>query len=697
VSIAAMVALFLCVLAFSVFNTVREADAVDAERSRQAVSAAVQGEIDKLVSIADDNGVWDDAARVAYGGLTDTDFLWGSWGVSTAEAKLFDTVFIVDHGGAPLFAYHKGRPIRLDPSVEYGRSFDAMLAQMDRGETAAGGIARTREGLVVLGVSDILPTSPSLNHLVPATGAFRIAFAKPFDAKTAGQIGKALLLEDARLGADDRSAVAVRLKDAAGANVGYLTWSASRPGLSALERALPWIALAAVLHLLIAGLVTWQAAGSARRLAAEALSDSLSGLPNRRALRRGLKTQLARGERLGLAMIDLDGFKEINDNFGHSVGDRLIKLVAELLTRLAGKDAMVSRLGGDEFAVLAAGQNALVTLERISQALLDHVARPFRIDERTVLVGASIGLASAGIREFDASEMMRRADVAMYAAKAAGKMRLYWYDEMLDQQRASAQVIESELKAAIEADGFDIVYQPVLNVKSGAIEAVEALLRWQSPTRGEVCPSEFIPVAEETGLIDRIGMLVLRRACADALDWDGVRLAVNVSPAQLRNPDFAPMLSALLEEIGFPPSRLELEITETYLVDEAARARKVIAAIQATGVAVALDDFGSGFASMNFLRTFGLTRFKIDGALTAEAARTVEGEAIVQATIIVAHTLGIQIAAEGIETETQADLMRIAGCDELQGWLISRPIAAREIGERLVSEGPLSGRRLRVV
>lgn len=696
-SIIAMTVLFLAVLAFSVFNTAREADAVDAARTRQAVSAAVQGEVDKIVVMAEDNAIWDDATRAVYGGFSDTEFLWSSWGVSTAEAKNFDTAIVLDERGQAVFAYRQGRTVRVDPRVEYGGAIDALLRRLDRARSPVGGIARTRDGLVLLGMSEVLPTSPALNDLIPKTGAYRLVFAEPFDSRTAARVGQALLLDNMRLEAPAGEAIGIDVKDASGHAVATLSWSPPRPGNHALQSALPWIVLAAFLHLLVALLVSMQSVASVKRLFADAFSDSLSGLPNRRALRRELEMRLARRELLGLALIDLDGFKGINDNFGHNVGDRLIKLMSELLTSLAGDDAMVARLGGDEFAVLASGPRALATLEHVSQALLDHVARPFRIDERTVLVGSSIGLASAGISQFDASELMRRADVAMYAAKRAGKMRLQWYDEALDQAQASARTIEKELRATIEAEGFDIVYQPVLGVESQTVEAVEALLRWRSPTRGEVCPSEFIPVAEETGLIDRIGMVVLRRACADALAWPGVRLAVNVSPAQLRNPDFIAQLSTTLEETGFPASRLELEITEAYLLADVMTARKGISAIQALGVAVALDDFGNGFASMHFLRRFGFARFKIDGSLIAEAARTAEGRAIVQATISVAHTLGIQVTAEGIETQGQADLMRIAGCDQLQGWLIARAASAEEIAEKLLVDGPASGRRLRLI
>jgi len=276
----------------------------------------------------------------------------------------------------------------------------------------------------------------------------------------------------------------------------------------------------------------------------------------------------------------------------------------------------------------------------------------------------------------------------MYSAKHAGKMRLAWYDEMLDQKQAIAHTIELELRLAIDTEDFEIVYQPVVGIHDKRIVAVEALLRWVSPTRGIVSPSEFIPVAEETGLIDRMGMIVLRRACRDALDWGDIRVAVNVSAAQLRNPEFSSELNRVLDETGFPAERLELEITEAYLVYDADSASRVLDEIRALGVGVALDDYGTGHASIGFLRQFSFSKVKLDRSLVAEAGLNEEARTVVQANIAVARALNVAVAAEGVETEDQADMMRVAGCDQLQGWLFSRPITATEVAARVLKDYP---------
>ena len=692
-----MVVLFIAVLGLSLVHTINEADAVDTERTRQAVNAAVDAQIQQIVIMADDNAVWDDATKAVYGGMVDKDFFWSSWGISTAESKNYDTAIVLDHQNRPLLAYHRGRAVRLDPASEYGAAFAALEAELDRKKQAIGGIASTRGGLVLMAMADIVPTDPTLDRLVPRTGAYRLFFTRPFEQASADAIGRSLFLENMALSRKAVSNAGIAVHDTTGQAVAALNWTPAHPGVKALGRALPWIALGALIHLMIGILVSRQALRSVRKLAEQAFVDSLSKLPNRRALRQELEKRLKRRERLALALIDLDGFKGINDNYGHNVGDRLIKIIAELLTRLVGDRGMIARLGGDEFAVMIAGSGAVGDLQDIARALLAELSRPFRIDERTVLIGASIGLASVSLNDLDDSELMRRADVAMYAAKRAGKMRMSWYDEMLDQKQAVAHTLEMELRAAIETEAFDLVYQPMVDIADRKIVAVEALLRWASPTRGEVDPSEFIPIAEETGLIDRMGMIVLRRACREGLDWGNLHVAINVSAAQLRNPEFASELGKVLEETGFPAQRLELEIGEAYLLYDPDTARRVLHKVRALGVSISLDDFGTGYASIGFLRKFAFNKIKLDQSLVREAEQSETVRTVVQASIAVGRALEMAISAEGVETDAQADMMRIAGCDQMQGWLVSKAVSAEEVADRLHADFPEGGSRLRAV
>lgn len=681
--VIAVILLFAAVLAFSVVHTAREANRAGDDRTSQMVATALTGEVDHMVMIAEDNAQWDEAARAVYGPQVNYQFLWNAWGVSTSEAKNFAAVAVVDHAGKTLGAFRRGRAVHTELRKEFGRSIDALIAKAKSSQAAVGGVVSTPKGLMIVGVSPIFGTSAAIDELTPSHDYSSLILAQPIDQAKLTELSRQLLVNNLKLsptGADQNS---VPITDPNGKAIAALVWQSSNIGFGALWIALPMILFACILHILFAAVIVSRAFHLVKRLQSDAMIDSLSNLPNRRALRINLSVRLARDERLALAMIDLDGFKTINDNFGHAVGDRLIKSVAELLVDVVGDEGMVARLGGDEFAILLNGSACVSRIEKLSQTILGHLSRPFRIDERTVLVGASIGLASASLSESDASEFMRHADVAMYTAKRSGKMRLCWYDENLDQRQATARTIETELRASIESGSFDLVYQPVLSAANQHIVGAEALLRWVSPTRGDVGPAEFVPIAEETGLIDRIGMIALRRACTDGLAWPSLTVSINISAAQLRNPDFVAHLGAVIAETGFPGHRLMLEITDSYLLYDPENATKVIVAIKALGVGVAIDDFGTGRASIAFLRSFNIDRIKLDRSLVAEACTTATGLVLVNAITTMARTLCLSVCAEGIEAHGQAEMMHVAGCDQLQGWYFSRALSAHDITERL--------------
>ena len=410
------------------------------------------------------------------------------------------------------------------------------------------------------------------------------------------------------------------------------------------------------------------------------LTDSLSGVPNRRALHHDVARLAGEEDEVALSLIDLDGFKAVNDHYGHFVGDKLIKRCAELLRELCGSDAYFYRLGGDEFAIVVIGPIAGNILESTCRRLLEKLAKPVTIDDRKISIGASIGLArSTKEAPFASSELLRQADVAMYASKTGGKMRCTWFNEEFDKAREKAREVENELRVALARDEFCMNYQPLVDAASGEIVAVEALLRWNRGDREPIGPNLFIPVAEETGLINPIGRWVLHRACTDALDWPNIKLSVNVSPAQLRNPEFPIQLGHILEETNFPPEKLELEITETYLVGDPNVAGRALDMIRGFGVGVALDDFGTGYASIGFLRKFRFEKLKLDRSLIIDAADDDSSRAMMVSSIAVARAMNMGVTAEGVETQAQATLARTAGCDQMQGWLYYKAVPAAEV------------------
>ncbi|MEO6388772.1 MAG: bifunctional diguanylate cyclase/phosphodiesterase [Croceibacterium sp.] len=413
------------------------------------------------------------------------------------------------------------------------------------------------------------------------------------------------------------------------------------------------------------------------------LTDSLASMPNRRALhidyaRHGDEVDKA------LALIDLDGFKSINDQYGHVIGDRLIKACAVLLTEICGNEARAYRLGGDEFALLAVGRISGNILEGISYSLIARLAEAVEIDERKVIVGASIGLSRGLAREgLSSSELLRRSDIAMYVSKENGKNRCTWFSDSFDHSRDQNQHVEDELRAALESNELRLAYQPLVDAKNGSIVAVEALLRWKRADGTDISPVSFIPIAEKSGLIYPIGLWVLRTACREAMAWDGIKLSINVSPVQLRNPEFPIELGLILEETGFPASRLELEVTETYLVTDPVVANRNLDVIRKFGVGIALDDFGTGYASIGFLRNFRFEKLKIDRSMVVDAAMNSGSLAMMASSIAVARAMDMIVTAEGVETEAQADLVRSAGCDQIQGWYYYKATSAAEIGHRL--------------
>ena len=424
--------------------------------------------------------------------------------------------------------------------------------------------------------------------------------------------------------------------------------------------------------------------GHVRRLELLSNSDSLTRLPNRRALHTSIQREIRAEQEVALAMIDLDGFKLLNDHYGHFVGDAAIKEVGCILEQVCEGNAVVHRLGGDEYAILMSGNLSGTLLEGICRRVIERLAKPVAVEDRRLTLGASVGLARRLPHDsLTSSELLRRADVAMYASKRGGKMRCTWFSEAFDQSREQLKELDDELRVALAREEFRLNYQPLVDSRTRKVVAVECLLRWERPDGKNVGPNIFIPVAEESGLINAIGLWVLRQACKDALAWDDITLSVNISAAQLRNPEFPIQLGHILEETGFDAERLELEITETCLVLDPIVAERSLAVIRGFGVRVALDDFGTGYASIGFLRQFRFEKLKLDRSLVVQAGEDDASRAMMLSSITVARAMHMGVTAEGVETQEQADMVRAAGCDQIQGWLYFKAMPASEIAQHL--------------
>ena len=435
---------------------------------------------------------------------------------------------------------------------------------------------------------------------------------------------------------------------------------------------------AAVIFLVRLGLI------NVRRLEALGMRDSLTNLPNRRALHADMTRRCKSGEERAMALIDIDGFKLANDHYGHFVGDQMIKECARLFVEICGDEARCYRLGGDEFVIAKTGPLSGTILEGICRTMIDALEKPIAIEDRRISLGASIGLTRGdGTDGVDSSEMLRRCDVAALASKRGGKMRCTWFNEAFDRSRDAIREIDEELRVALAEEQFVLHYQPLVDARTREVVAVESLLRWNRPDGKSIGPHIFIPIAEESGLINAIGLWVLRQACIDALGWNTIKLSVNISAAQLRNPEFPIQLGDILEETEFPPERLELEITETSLVLDPTVAERSLDVIRGFGINVVLDDFGTGYASIGFLRQFRFEKLKLDRSLIVQAGEDDGSRAMMLSSITVARAMKMDVTAEGVETQEQADMVRAAGCDQIQGWLYFKAMPPEEIAQYL--------------
>jgi len=419
------------------------------------------------------------------------------------------------------------------------------------------------------------------------------------------------------------------------------------------------------------------------RVAHMARHDSLTDLPNRTLFREkmaeGLNQVAIAGGAMAVLCFDLDNFKTVNDRLGHAAGDRLLRWVAARLKENVGEHDTVARLGGDEFAVLQRGPQPQ-SAERLARRLVEIIGHPPPLESQSLHVGVSVGIAIAPDHGLDADELMKCADLALYQAKAKGRGAYQLFEPEMEEQARSRHALEHDLRGALEANQFHLVFQPQVRLDSTELTGFEALLRWRHPSRGLVSPAEFIPIAEETGLIVPIGEWVLRTACATAASWPEVTVAVNLSPVQFRSRGLVAMVTSALAEAGLPPQRLELEVTETALLDDSAATIGILHQLRALGVRVSLDDFGVGYSSLSYLRKFPFDRIKIDRSFVGTLGESPESVAIVRTIASLGSVLGVETTAEGVETIEQLDFVRECGCTAVQGYYFGKPCPAAEVG-----------------
>jgi diguanylate cyclase len=477
----------------------------------------------------------------------------------------------------------------------------------------------------------------------------------------------------------------------------YLSWSPDRPGDLIRKRLVPLTlfgsGLAAVLFaflLMHIRVIAKNLAHSEQEAQALLRRDPLSGLPNRSLFGERLDDELTRlprtGEGLAVLFLDLDRFKDVNDTFGHQAGDQLLKLAARRLEGLLRATDTLARFGGDEFAIIQTGLRSSQDAELLARRILESITRHFDIAEAPVTVGISIGVALAPEHGRDRETLMRLADTALYEAKSEGRNRYRFFQRQMDETIRMRKIVEDDLRKAIANDELVLHYQPVFSADGESIVALEALVRWPHPKQGMIPPASFIAMAEERGLIIPLGEWVLRRACEDARRWPHLRMAVNVSAIQFRHRDFVASVARVLKDTYFEASRLELELTEGVVVEDADAAEIAMIELRGLGVNLALDDFGTGYSSLIYLRRFAFDKIKIDRSFLQSMEATGESAILVHSIVHLGRALGLTVTAEGVETPEQHRFLQALGCHQLQGYLFSPPVTAEEIDRILMLE-----------
>lgn len=672
-------------------------DRMAIERERQAVAYALNARIDFLRILTRDYSVWDDAVRNV---VLKFDL---SWSDENIGVYLFDNHgmeynFIIDEAGRAVYAVVDGKHLdHPDASRLLGQEFEAasrtLLSSSQLGRAA--GATMTPRGLALFAASFI---QPSTNEVTMPRGVRRLLVtAKLVDQSVIEEVGQAAQGVHLKLQPASVAAASFPVRGFDGRPLGALIWTPQRPGTALWWAVIPWLAAFAGAVAALGAFVLLKARGAVTELVASegrsrhlAYHDSLTGLPNRRAFAAILNERGLSGAAYTLLYMDLDGFKEVNDAYGHATGDALLVHTAKRLRRILPKDGYLARLGGDEFAVVL---NGLLDEQQVSiwaERFVSDVRRPHELGGEPVVVGTSLGVAMAEPGS-DGDEVVRQADIAMYAAKARGRDSWCRFDPSLDDGRRDRKSLEGELRRAIANEQIDVVFQPIVRASDGTVTAVEALARWTHPERGPIAPDIFIPVAEESGVIVELGRYVLRTACLAAREWP-FKLAVNLSPAQFWDRGLVESVLDTLKACDFPADQLEFEITETYLLRRPEAAAEIISGLRRSGIKIALDDFGTGYASIGYLQRFELDFVKLDKSFVDNVATNTDAAEVAQAIIALGGALRLPIVAEGVETAAQAAILSTAGCSFLQGWHFGRPMKSAEVDATLIARPAESSR-----
>lgn len=708
------------VAAFGLYWTTSTSNAVSVEQQAQITKLGLTTSADQLSYEQQVIGRWDQRPRrLAEQPASGT---WYNAQVSAWASRMFkhDISFFVDAGNLPFYGYESGSSIgqpRLDRLATELKPMIASVRSQARARYPGGlSPATAPESPTELTQQDTVYESyvTLVDGRPAAASAMLFGSGVSADAAEVPVIVSVRFLDGtflremaewsmidsprySRLPSVKSDEAMVPFVDGQGQTVGYIIWKPDLPGSRILKILGPMFAALVLVMVGVMGLLLrslWRSGYglasamidlSASEAQAQHLAfhDVLTGLPNRALFQDRLEQAMAparRGEHCAILVLDLDRFKQVNDTMGHTAGDMLIRQFAARLSKIVRGADTVARIGGDEFTILLSEIHDSKGVNRLCQRILASVREPFDLLGSKVYVGVSIGVALAPEAGTDRGDVMRKADIALYRAKSEGKDCYRIFTPTMDETIKLRSELELGLRHALDSHTeLEVFYQPEVDAVSGKIVGLEALLRWQHPTRGTMLPQEFVSIAEDTGLISAIGEHVLAQACRVARNCPGLFIAVNLSPVQFRSTDLAARLIAITREAGCDPCQIELEITESVLLDENVNARDILAELREAGFRIALDDFGTGYSSLSYLRDFKVDKIKIDRSFTQNLGHDAEANAIVASVVTLGHAMGLTVSAEGVENSAQRQLLSLAGCNELQGFLFARAMPESEI------------------
>ncbi len=713
-SVATLGCAFVMVMAAAVavvMAITADANRLEAERQRDRIDAAIESQI-RLRELRFQSLAAAGDLQNSFNGADPLTALQTTLGRLGSRFLEFDGAYVVSASGR-VFAGIEGEGIsgqtgydglkHFSPSLPGGPGGPPLNRLPDtRGGPSMTSWSMTHDGFDTISVMTIeVPARPG--SLAQLLGPLQIVGYRRVTSTMLNDLSQRYRVSDIRIArdmpADPLARRAIPAPD--GSVRAWLSWTPDRPGDAMLRQFVWALAGVGVLFGGIFAFVVHRLRAAAHQIAIResqiqrlAGQDELSLLPNRRTFDLRLDQELAHlsrsGKGLAVMLIDLDRFKAVNDTYGHTAGDELIRQVAQRLMRLVRSGDTVARIGGDEFGIIQTHGNFPAGCAALGERILEALTEPFIIMGVATTIGCSIGIALAPEDATDREALLRLADTALYQSKNGGRNRYSFFEAQMNRTLALKRMVEEDLRHAIENDELVLHYQPQVSIDGATIVGVEALVRWNHPEHGMVPPAEFIGIAEERGLIVPLSEWVLRQACKEAKRWDGIRLAVNVSPIQFRHKDFVANVIRALDETGFDPARLELELTEGVVVDDADAAEAAMMDLRAHGVGLALDDFGTGYSSLIYLRRFAFDKIKIDRSFLEYMETTGESAILVHSIAHLGRALGLRVCAEGVETAEQHRFLQAIGCHELQGFLFSKGVPAAEIDALLAQEKPFA-------